>query len=473
MSSVPPHNQRLLSSLGDLFSTPSNDREITFGAEDERFYLHPDGSIATPGDTQRFLQSRLAQGGRPDYEPLEISSNEHRPIARVTEDRVTWSLEAAGVIELSTRAYGLPALNQFGDELAVLISLRDHEMARIGLSPCPFSAPPALSTTEAEARLVSSARLRSLYRAFVEKHPDHPGRFTLFQEAVAQISIAPRSLAHAGKLMRRAVQWAPLFCAATYNSPGYADRFSLRSEKWAKHNDFVPRGKERAGCPDVLLDLAFGASEVGFVERYLHHVEHVPTVFFYDAQSEPCFQGEPSFDELRARGLGTVANAILAMSLCWFDARLMPLDTDSGQWLRMEVRSLDGGGAKSTWLAALLVCGAIIDDVGGAMIDELFVSTGIDRAGYVQARASLPEQGLDVRFGRTRLRTLLPRFCDIARERCSALGVSEDKLAVLVALGATMEPPATEHRRRLTSEALMRGQESRDHKIRRVDPHSL
>jgi hypothetical protein len=473
MSFVPRQNQQLLSSLGDLFPPPANHREITFGAEDERFYLHPDGSIATPRDTQRFLQSRLAQGGRPDFEHLHAASNEHRTIARVTEDRVTWSLETAGVIELSTRPYGLSALNQFGDELAGLISLRDHEMAQLGLSPCPFSAPPTLSTADAEARMVDSARLRSLHRAFVEKHPDHPARFTLFQEAVAQISIAPRSLVHAGTLMRRAVQWAPLFYAATDNSAGYAGGFSLRSRKWAKHNDFVPRGKERAGCPDVLLDLAFGASEEGFVERYLNHVEHVPMVFFYDEQGEPCFHGEPSFDELRARGLGTVANAVLALSLCWFDARLMPLDIDSGQWLRIEVRSLDGGGAKSTWLAALLVCGAIIDDVGGAMIDELFMSTGIDRAGYVQARASLPERGLDVPFGRTRLQSLLPRFCDIAAERCLALGVSEDKLAALYALGATMEAPATEHRRRFASEALMRAQESRDHKNRRAGRHSL
>lgn len=426
MSFLPSRSMRRIASLMDLFTASESEREVTFGAEDERFYLREDGTIATPADTQHFLERRVAAGGVADRDP---GSDTSASIARVHEARVTWSLEAAGVLELSTRPYRLSELNQFGADLAEALALRDAEMAELGLTPCLFSAPPMLSTQEAEARMVPSTRLRSLFRSFMDKDPDHPARFTMFQEAVSQISVAPRSLKHAGALLRRALQWAPLLYAATDNSSGFLYgkriRYSPRSAEWARHNDFVPKGRERAGCPSALLDLLFRASDETIVQRYLAHVTHVPMVFHLDHEARPQFEKEKSFFELQSEGLGTEQNALLAMSLCWFDARIMPLEQENGRWMRVEVRSPDGGGAQSTWLAALLVYGCLVDEEGGAVCDEVFASSRVTPEGYLEARARLPEQGLDTAFGRTTLRALLPKLCEVALERCLAQGVNE------------------------------------------------
>lgn len=318
MSFVPATARHPLSDLRDLFQAPG--AELTFGAEDERFYLAPDGSIVGPVDTQAFLAARVAAGGVPTYE----GGAPPGALARVAEDHVSWSLEAAGVVELSTSPYRLRDLPRFGRDIAALVALRDQEMAQLGFSPCDYSAPPDLSTAAAVARLADSSRLRGLHRKFAAQSPAHPGLFTLFQEAVAQISFAPTSLREAAVLARRALQWAPLLYAATNNS---ADGRVLRSREWARHNDFTPPGRERAGVPPVLLDLAFaapGASEDGFVERYLDHVAGIPLLFWY-RDGALRFDEEPSFRDLAARGEATEEHGALALSFAWFDVRLCPI----------------------------------------------------------------------------------------------------------------------------------------------------
>lgn len=452
MSWIDKRQRATVRHLEDLFDLPPPGPEVTFGAEDERFYLRTDGSIATPEDTQAFLRARLALGGEADW---ELPGEGPPRIARVREERATWSLEAAGVLELATRPFPLSQLRRFGPELQELLAERDRAMAVLGLRSCPFSAPPSLSTAQAEQAMVHSARLRTLYRKFLSLSPEHPARFTMLQEAVAQISLAPRSLAQAGTLMRRALQWAPLLYAATDNSCGFlrAERSSLsvRSREWARHNAFVPPGRERAGVPAVLLDLALGAPEESFVERYLSHVAQVPLVFHYGEDGRERYDSEPCFHELAARGLGRVDNAALALSLCWFDARLSPLRTEHCRWLRVEVRSPDGGSPASTWLAALLVCGALVPEHAGTQADELFASCKVDREGYLAARSALPEQGLHTPFGNTRLRELLPRLCAIALESCERLGVAPEQLAPLQQLMERSESPAEQHRRGLST----------------------
>ncbi len=448
MSYLNQGQYRRLSRLHDLFEAPLDDC-LTLGAEDERFYVAADGSLATPEQIQRFFQSRIAAGGVGEYDRGEQSVS----IGRVVEDRFTWSLEAAGVVEVSTKPYRIDELEKLHADLDVGLAIRDREMLALGLSPCNFSAPAGLSTDDAVRLLAPSSRLRGLYKNFAEHEPAHPGLFTLFQEAVAQISFAPTSFRQAATLVRRAVQWAPLFYAATDNSSGMLAGepvgFCMRSREWARHNDFTPPGRERAGVPPVLLDLAFGASEEGFVERYLDHVEQIPLLFWYQ-DNVLRFDEDPSFRDLAGRGEGTEENAALALSLAWFDVRLSPIVSKNiaknRRWMRVELRSFDGGWSFATRLAALLACGALTDEGGGQATDELFMSTNMTAEKYLEARALLPSAGLDTPFGRTTLRALLTPFCDIAIEHNGRLGVPTAFMGVLSELRERAESRSERHR---------------------------
>jgi hypothetical protein len=91
------------------------------------------------------------------------------------------------------------------------------------------------------------------------------------------------------------------------------------------------------------------------------------------------------------------------------------------------------------------------EERAGAKADELFASCKVDRAGYLAARAALPEQGLNTPFGHTRLRELLPRLCAMALESCERLGVASEQLEPLRQLMACLESPAEQHRRSLAT----------------------
>ena len=450
MSYVDPRDLLPVFSLAEVVSGPAPPQP-TFGAEDERFYLSPAGEIVPPDITQAFLRGRLATVGRGVFE-----SASEEILVKVVEASHGWSLEAAGVVELATRPYLLNELAFFGANLAAGLKERDLDLAALGYHPCAFSTPPDLSTAAAAACLVPTARLQTLYRRFAAQSGNHAAFFTMLQEAVAQISVAPRSWQEAATLLRRALQWAPLLYAATDNSCGYlrgeATPFSVRSREWARHNEYCPPGRERAGLPAILVDLVFG-NEESFVERYLDHVAQVPMVYHLDEQGSEVY-GEPlAFDDLPPERR-TRANAALALSLCWYDARLTPLPGDG---LRVEVRSLDGGGPESTWLGALLVCGALVEEKSGAEADALFAASRVGREGFLAARASLPEQGLGTRFGRGSLssgsnqhslRDLLPEFCAIAGRGARRLGVPEEALTPLRQLEKDQLSPNEKHRAR-------------------------
>lgn len=424
----------------------SKDGQLLIGIEIESWFMNAKAArseairMMSPAESQTVLK-QIASSNPESRLSYEINGQripaqtEDAPLVCVDSQSVSYQLELCGVLEAATA----PVMADAPQRLLGLIENAQQTMqsaANItGLLYYDGAIPGSIKISDCSANLVKRERLQAEWAKFSSEGSNSPGLRTMGLAASVQASISYRDPQEAGEIIMLGNLLAPAFYAAFSNTTGFLEGATAtlqipRADWWMQHNRTAPR----AGIPAPILKQMFVPNaEARLLDTWIDYARQVPMVYYWDEAGQPRFETSPSFNQLAARGLGTMQNFALAESLLWPDVKVI-----GGQ--RIELRAADSGSYQPAALAIMAAEIFAIPENRRKAIQEILAASQITADTLQFSRERVGTMGMSAPYGKARVAEIVGLMADWIRNASSVDPAYGTRLADR--MGMTARPPA-------------------------------
>jgi hypothetical protein len=219
----------------------------------------------------------------------------------------------------------------------------------------------------------------------------------------------------------------------------------IAGEKEDRHLGLLARQTlgERGLVPDIFFE---SRDAEDFVNRLYTRILNRPMFTWLEGETyhsvNDSQQTPPSFEDLKARGLNTVSNALQALSMDWPFQKLAKIRSATGDIIgeRLETRDIDPGNHQP-FTAALAVLLPAMNPECAQEIDALLAAYGFDVANPAQSREAFNkavsaainrgDRFLDIPYGVSTMAAFAKEYGRILQRHARSAGV-EDYLDPLI-----------------------------------------